>query len=413
MRSYLLATKLNDLEDLSCPLCGKVLASNEYLIAKQELEKKLAERYSIENKKREETYQQQLKEIRDNYEKTTAELKIRNTEQLELIKKELKESYDKQLLEVRKMHDDIQKQNEELYVKKKEQLENDYKKTEEDMEKQIKTLQDSLNQQKQFGYEEAKVTFTKELDEKEQEIKQKEIQIKRFQNDISELEKKLVQSQSELKGEVGELDLYATLTSAFHDDHFRRQKRGSTSGDLIQKIRTNTGTIDTQIIYDNKEANTVTKSDIEKAKKYMKIHGTKYVLIVSRNLPKKEVKNGLLGEKDGILLVHPSIVVEVATQIRTGIIEISKLSKSKGDQKSKESKLYNYIISQDFSMILESLDRIHKKLFDLQTKEEKEHQTLWKSRKELQEQLIDTYNDISSGIESITQEEKITESVKN
>ncbi len=408
-----MTAKLNDLEDLACPLCGKTLASSEYVHAKQELEKKLAERYSIENKKRDEDYQKQLQDQKDHYDKIINELKNRNDEGLESIKKELRESYEKQLLELKKMQDESMKQDQELHRKKEEQLEYDYKKQIDDKTQQIVTLQNSLNQQKQFGYEEAKAIFTRELEEKDKQIKEKEIQITRFQGDISDLKNKLMQSQSELKGEVGELDLYSRLTNAFPDDHFRRQKRGSSSGDLIQKIRTTSGTIDTQIVYDNKEANTVTKTDVEKAKKYTKIHGTKYVLIVSRNLPKKDVKNGLLGEKEGILLVHPSIVVEVAAQIRTGIIEISKLSKSKGDQKSKESKLYNYIISQDFSMMLESLDRIHKKMFDLQAKEEKDHQTLWKIRKELQEQLISTHNDISSGIESITQEEKITESVKN
>lgn len=171
---------------------------------------------------------------------------------------------------------------------------------------------------------------------------------------------------------------------------------------MIQRIRTGSSVLDTPIVYDNKVANTVTKADVTKAKKYQKIHGTQYVLIVGNNLPKTSVPNGLLGEKDGIILVHPSIVVEVSKRIRDGIIEISKLSLGKEDRQEKQDKLYRYIMSQEFSLILKSLSDLNKKLFHLQSKEEKDHQTLWKNRKSLQEELLKAYNELSSGIESIT-----------
>ena len=115
----------------------------------------------------------------------------------------------------------------------------------------------------------------------------------------------------------------------------------------------------------------------------------------------------MLGEKDRIILVHPSIVVEVAKRIRDGIIEISKLSLGKEDIQEKQDKLYQYVMSQEFSLILKSLSDLNEKLYNLQSKEEKDHQTLWKNRKSLQEELLKTYNELSSGIESITQEDSV------
>ena len=197
--------------------------------------------------------------------------------------------------------------------------------------------------------------------------------------------------------------MFATLTDSFPNDHFRRQKRGTSTGDIIQQIRTKGKSLDIPIVYDNKNANTVTKKDIEKARKYQKIHGTNYVIIVSANLPKTSIPNGLYGTRDGILLVHPSIVTEVARQIRAGIIEVSKLSMSKDDQKSKQAKLYQYVMSAEFSMVLEEVSGIDEKLYSLQTKEEKDHNTLWKTRRDLFEQLVKTHSEFSSGIESIIQ----------
>ena len=65
-------------------------------------------------------------------------------------------------------------------------------------------------------------------------------------------------------------------------------------------------------VYDNKQAESVTPSAIIKAKKYQEIHGTRYVIIVSSMLPKRDVKSGLLGDRDSIYLVHPLIVVPFA-----------------------------------------------------------------------------------------------------
>ena len=50
----------------------------------------------------------------------------------------------------------------------------------------------------------------------------------------------------------------------------------------------------------------------------------------------------------------------------------------KEDQKSKQAKLYQYVMSSEFSMIIEDISSINEKLYSLQTKEERDHQTLEK-----------------------------------
>ena len=66
----------------------------------------------------------------------------------------------------------------------------------------------------------------------------------------------------------------------------------------------------------------------------------KIIIITSSSLPKREVSNGLYGEKDGILLVLPLILVQVAKTICEGITRIDRESKSKEDRTFKEAKLY-------------------------------------------------------------------------
>ena len=397
--------QLDELSALKCPLCSKTLASDEYNQAIEDLEKQLEQNFEEKNSTQKEEFESQISKIKEEYEETLAENHKNHKIQLEQMKQEIEESYKEQSQVMEKHYKTILEQNEKQFEQLEEQLTKLHKKELEQKTKEISSLKKEQEKFKKSAMEEADAKFAKKERELYGTIQERDIQISRFTEEIDSLKSQLEKKQSELKGEVGELDLYSTLTKSFENDMFRRQKRGQSTGDVIQQIRIGGKYLDIPIVYDNKNAKTVTKTDITKAKKYQKIHGTNYVVIVSANLPKTSVPNGFYGTKDGILLVHPSIVTEVARQIRSAIIEISKLSTSKDDQKSKQSRLYQFVTSPDFARIVEEIAQTNEKLYLLQAKEEKDHNTMWKTRRELYEQQVRTQSEILSGIESITQTE--------
>jgi len=395
--------QLSEISEFKCPLCSKTLANQEYESAISQLEEKLQENFDEKNSNQKENFELEISSLKKDYEKTIQESHKTHQLQLEQMQQDIEKSYKTQTELMEKNYDNILKQNEKQFTDLEKQLKSVHKKELTEKGKEVTLLKKEQEKFKKSTIEQASATFAHKEREMYQTIQERDIQLNRFAGEIESLKKQLQQSQSELKGEAGELDLYSSLTDVFSNDMFRRQKRGQSSGDLIQQIRVGGKFLDTPIVYDNKNANTVTKKDIEKAKKYQKIHGTNYVIIVSANLPKASVPNGLYGTREGILLVHPSIVTEVAKQIRAGIIEVSKLSMGKEDQKSKQAKLYQFVMSSEFSMTIEDIHSVNEKLFILQTKEEKDHNTLWKTRRDLYDQLVKTYNDVTSGIESITQ----------
>lgn len=392
---------------------------------------RLKENYDKKHKESIKKFEEQIKELKKQHEGNIKNQKISFEEQtktlqenltqiniqaLDSLKKEYdhmskdnKKRFDDMTKDLKQAHDKDIKEKEKHLTQIKKKFERDSKNNLQEKTKQIAELKKQLTTSRKIAKDEAQVDFDQQRDALENDIRQRDVQLRRVKTEVDELKNQLTNSQSELQGEAGELDLYETLTGAFSDDYFRRQKRGTESADIIQTIRTTNESLDTQIVYDNKESKAITKSDLNKAKKYKKIHGTNYAIIVSVNLPKKDVPNGFFGRKEGVLLVHPSVIVEISRQIRTGIIEISKLSTSKEDKKEKESKLYDYIINQEFSMLLQSIYDIHQKMWDVQHKEEKYHHTLWKQTKDLRDQLIAAYTEISSGIESITQREALVE----
>ena len=401
---------IKELSSQKCPLCTKPLASEEYAQAISKLENQLQENFDKKNALQQKSFQKEIEQLKEKHEVELSESDESHAAQLAKMQSKAEEVYEIQLQEMKKSQlkidqekDDLFKKQEKDYADLKSKLTKSHEKELVEKSKEIAKLEQAQKSFKKKAIEEASEYFEEKKKKLKSELSEKDLQISRFSEKVESLEKQLKQSQSELKGEVGELDLLASLTEAFPNDHFRRQKRGTSSGDVMHQIRENGKSFDIPIVYDNKAAKTVTKSDIEKAKKYQKIHGTNYVIIVSSRLPKTKVPNGLYGTQDGILLVHPSIVVEITKQLRNSIIEISKLQLSSKDQKSKQTQLYEYMIGSEFSRIMDNISTAHEILYKIQTKEEKDHQTLWKARRNEFDKLVRLSNDFSSGIESITQ----------
>ena len=401
---------IEQLSSQKCPLCTKSLASEEYDQVISKLEEQLQQNFDKKNSSQQKSYELELEKLKENHEEQLSEYHDSHTEQLVKMRIEVEESYEVQREQLEKRQLKANQENDELF-KKQESKYDDLKvklvkSHEQDLaekSKEITKLEQAQKSYKKMANEQASEHFEAKKKKLQCEISERDVQINRFSEKVESLEKQLKQSQSELKGEVGELDLLASLTEAFPNDHFRRQKRGTASGDVMHQIRENGKSLDIPIVYDNKAAKTVTKNDIEKAKKYQKIHGTDYVIIVSARLPKTKVPNGLYGTQDGIILVHPSIVVETTKQLRNSIIEISKLQLSTKDQESKQTQLYEYMIGSEFSRIMDNISTAHETLYKIQSKEEKDHQTLWKARQHEMAKLARLSNDLSSGVESITQ----------
>jgi hypothetical protein len=171
----------------------------------------------------------------------------------------------------------------------------------------------------------------------------------------------------------------------------------------VQRIKTTAGIIDTPIVFDNKESQNITKLDIEKAKKYKIIHKTNYVIIVSKNLPKKECGDGVIGEKEGILLLHPSIVLELTRQIRKFLVELSREKMSQQDRQNKEARMFTFITGEDVARRLNSIYEVYNKMNDLQAKEQRDHQNQWNTKNILIERLREIYIEITGSIDSIVQ----------
>lgn len=395
---------------MKCPLCGCVLADEQFNLATKKLNEKFSKMHAEHMNQELNKYEKEKNELIGSYQSEIHLLETNRDSQLRSIKEELEKSYRVQLQSIQTNYNESLSQHSIQLQTLKNQLRSSFDEQLKNKDGTIKALEHEKREFQKKASDDAKSAVQQQVDKLQNEILQRDIQLLRFKDEVESLKKQVTQTQSELKGEAGELDLYAKLTEAFPEDQFRRQTRGKSGGDLIQTIRSKAGIIDTPIVYDNKQAESITPSDIVKAKKYQEIHGTRYVVIVSSKLPKRDIRNGLLGDRDGVYLVHPSILIPFSKFVRDAIIEISFLSKSDKERNSKEGILYQYIRSQEFTARMEQVARLQSRIWHLQDKEEKDHQKMWKDRRDYLTQSERQYSEIAIRIQSILSRQEDTRS---
>jgi hypothetical protein len=181
--------------------------------------------------------------------------------------------------------------------------------------------------------------------------------------------------------------------------------------DIIQTIVTENGNkICTQILWDMKTGETVTSTDLEKAKKYKEKYNTDYCIIVTakgiRSKDSKIYQTSLIGKREEVYFVHPTMVGLLAQLTRNFIIEKAKLIQNNNGKDTKQMKLYEYITSSARFRKMEEKMIKKLKLDDIQRLEEDYLIDLWKKTKKLRQEWYDLDICDQDNINAITQEEE-------
>ena len=105
---------------------------------------------------------------------------------------------------------------------------------------------------------------------------------KKLMDRVEKLQKTLDNIPAELRGTAGEFILVDELKREFVMDEIKPKRVGVAMADAVQVVVTEMGErINTPIVYDRKMGDSVTKSDLVKAKNYKTIHNTDYSIIVT------------------------------------------------------------------------------------------------------------------------------------
>ncbi len=461
---------------ISCPNCGTQIDVNDLLkhqledsirkefkekevSIKKQLEAKekklLQEKLEFEAKKKKEAedFQNKLdtklkQELQEKERVLKLKLQDENSEQLELLNKELNEKSEKlkELNKSKAVIERLKREKEELADEFKNQLESKIQdelkakeanikaKLLEENSERIDLLNKELNEKSEKLKElnKSKAEIARLIREKEEitskakadaeialnkKLKEESLKIKKATDEENELkfkeyEKKLAdqkdlmeqmkrkheQGSMQLQGEVQELAIEEWLADNFPLDSISEIKKGARGADCLQTVNTreqqNCGTI----YYESKRTKDFQPAWIEKFKNDIRDKNANIGVLVTEVMPKEMKRMGL---KDGIWICTFEEFKALSNVLRQSVIKLSNAIISQENKGDKMAMLYDFLTSNEFKLQMEGIvEGFTQMNADLQ-KEKNAMKRIWKQREKQIEKVIDNTINMYGSIKGI------------
>jgi hypothetical protein len=379
------------IREFRCPTCGHTMGEEQYTHACHELNKVVTERVKERDTIKDEQHRKEIHELDEQHRKEIHELEL-------YMESEIKN----------RLHQALSQERTTIEARYREALEEKDKQIETAKLEGIADMDEKIKQ----AVADSESRHSQKNSQFELQLTRIELRNKELMDQVEKLQKTLDNVPAEFKGTAFEKNILNELRNAFNRDSIQEKKFGKEMADIVQSIVTDSGEkIETPIVYDTKTGDEVSKADIEKAKRYKTIHNTDCCIIVTKKGIKPKDCQGepssLIGKREGIFLVHPSIVVGVARLIRNFIIENVKQARINNGTVSKYRKAYDYITSPERFRKIEDKIQWKLKLDELQRNEEDYHERKWKERKKAIQDWFEADMTDQKKIDHITQEDEV------
>ncbi len=213
---------------------------------------------------------------------------------------------------------------------------------------------------------------------------------------LDDAQRKATQSSQQLQGEVAELDLENSLRVEFPTDVVQPVGKGIRGADISQTVKTSMGNVCGTILFEIKRTKAWANDWPKKFKDDLRAAKANTGVIVSTVLP-DEAKSGL-GLVEGVWVVTPPLLISVVTLIRTKLIDVAREKFVSSNQASKSEKLYEFIVSHEFSQQLEAIAEVYQEMNSEITKERAAMERIWKTREIQVRRLLTGTANIVGGI---------------
>jgi hypothetical protein len=399
---------------IKCPNCGFEFpledALNDELKESIEKEKQQLRQQMLDYKK---TKEEELRRKEDDFakqkllqedsfqKKLDEELKKKNQQLEESIRKSLSADYENQFRMLKEAAADSEEKLKEARKKELEFLQREKALKDKEAEMELQ-LQRQLMEERSKMKEQLQKEEHEKMNLKEQEyqlkMREMEKQIEDQKKLVDEMKRKAEQGSMQLQGEVQELLLEEILRSTFPFDKITPVPKGTKGADSVQIVHNQFGSEAGKIIYESKRTKDFGGDWIEKLKHDMRTLGADVAVIVTQAFPKDMDR---FGEKDGVYICSFSEVRSVALLLRNAILKIADTKKSQENRGDKMVMLYDYLIGNEFS---EQWKAIREGFMSMKLSIQKERdamEKLWKAREKQLEKVLLNAAHIKGSIEGI------------
>lgn len=162
-----------------------------------------------------------------------------------------------------------------------------------------------------------------------------------------DLRRKLDQGSQQLQGEVLELEVERSLATTFFHDLIEEVKKGVRGADVIQTVRTPTGTAAGKIIWEAKRAENWSDKWVQKLKDDQQEAKADLAVLVTTSMPKGvDAPFTRVGD---VWVITPQVLRPMAETLRVILLETHKLRQANTGKAEKMELLYGYLTSPTFA----------------------------------------------------------------
>lgn len=195
-------------------------------------------------------------------------------------------------------------------------------------------------------------------------------------NKVEELQRALEKKTAEELGEGAEINLFEALKAEFDGDRIVRVTKGQQGADILHTVIHNGQECGT-IIYDSKNHNAWRNDFVTKLRSDQLSAQADHAVLSSSKFPAGARQ---LHIQDGVVIACPARVVALIQLVRAHLVQSHTLRMSNAERTQKTAALYSFITSQQCADSFTRLDELAESLLDIQTKEVKAHENVWKQQ---------------------------------
>jgi hypothetical protein len=375
---------------MNCPKCGGDINVDELLVSqfeqsiKKDLETELLNRESELNQKKNEINKMSQQLTKDKKEiEALVNSKVRSQLQLreESIRKEVN---DEKALQLEELENELTKKSSQL-----KDL-NATKAQVERLKREMEEAETRINLKKEKELTERLEEARSSIKEQAQQesflkLREREKIIEDLKNKLDEAKRKAEQGSMQLQGEIQELEIIELLSEFHPYDEISQSKKGVNAADILQVVKTPNGAEVGKIYYESKRTKSWSNEWIKKFKQDNLNTKADILVLVTNALPKEIQRYGII---DGVWVCSFTDVKELSLVLRYGLLKLQSVVIKQQGKESKMALLYNYLTSEEFKNVFESILEGFKTIQDSHHSEKLKMQRLWKEREKILERVL-------------------------
>jgi hypothetical protein len=228
-----------------------------------------------------------------------------------------------------------------------------------------------------------------------------------MQQQLAEAQRKGAQGSQQLQGEVFELTLQKDLEAAFALDSIEEVRKGARGGDIIQRVMTRSGQLAGVLLWEAKRAKDWSPQWVTKLKEDMRAAGADVGILVSVGTcyPKEWQAGMLFDLHQEIWVTSWSTAVQLATVLRSGLLEVHKQRVASAGKGEKMEAVYDYLTSSQFSNKLKAVyGAFHRMRQELEAEKSQTLQRWARREKQLQSGVAELVG-VAGDIQGLAQQD--------